>query len=69
MGDSSPISADSKPDYLNKEIGSSEAKPAGHEALEMACGTILAAMQSGDVGLLCRAFKAAHKACEMGEDY
>jgi len=67
MGDSSPKSADDTSHYMNSELGKSEVN--GNEALEMACGTILAAMRADDVGLLCRAFKAAFKACESGEDY
>ena len=46
-----------------------EKKPmSSHQSLEMACGSILAAIRADDVSLLCRAFKAAFKACEM-EDY
>jgi hypothetical protein len=54
---------------MNEEMsGPSEKKDYdGSDALEMACGTMLAAIRSDDVGLLCRAFKAAYKACEMYE--
>ena len=37
-------------------------------AIELACAGILAAVRSDDVGLLCRSFKAAYKACEMYDE-
>lgn len=66
-----PSSADKESHYMNEEVSdSSEKKESDYsgDALEMACGTILAAIRSDDVGLLCRAFKAAFKACEMYEE-
>jgi hypothetical protein len=39
-----------------------------HEALEMACGSIMMAIRSDDVTMLCRSFKAAYKACEQYEE-
>lgn len=70
-----PSSADDESHYMNKEMSSDSYEKKDMEkksdysgdALEMACGTMLAAIRADDVGLLCRAFKAAYKACEMYE--
>jgi hypothetical protein len=49
-------------DYEKKKDMSS------YEALEMACGSMMMAIKSDDVKMLCRSFKAAYKACEMYEE-
>ena len=70
MGDSSPASLDDKPDYMNSEVGPTEEKSEeGGDAYKMAIGSMMMAIRTDDVDLMCRAFKAAYKACEMNEDY
>ena len=66
-----PSSADKESHYMNQELSDTpekEESDTSGDALEMACGTMLAAIRADDVGLLCRAFKAAFKACEMYEE-
>ncbi len=39
-----------------------------YDAYKMAIGSMLQAIRSDDVDLMCRSFKAAYKACEMYEE-
>lgn len=61
-------------DYGKKPEMDYEEKPkpkpmmSSYEALEMACGSMMQAIRSDDVKMLCRAYKAAYKACEQYEE-
>ncbi len=61
-----PMDYDKKPMDYDKE----KPKPmmSSYEALEMSCGAMMQAIRSDDVKMLCRAFKAAYKACEQYEE-
>jgi hypothetical protein len=63
------MTSDDKPNYMNEELGSHEEKSEGGDAYKMAIGSMMMAIRTDDVDLMCRAFKAAFKACEMGEGY
>ncbi len=59
-------------DYDKKPMDYDKEKPkpmmSSYEALEMSCGAMMQAIRSDDVKMLCRAFKAAYKACEQYEE-
>ena len=67
MGDShSYENTEHKMDYdEEKEEAPKKQEMTPYQSLEMACGSMLAAIRADDVSLLCRSFKAAFKACEM----
>lgn len=47
--------------------GPPEKKMDSYEAYKMAIGSMLQAIRTDDLDLMCRSFKAAYKACEMYE--
>jgi len=55
-------------DYEDKPQEKKKPAISSHEAVELACGSMLQAIRSDDVSTFCRAFKAAYRACEQYEE-
>lgn len=63
--DSSYETSEYKDDYEEMDMPK---KMGSDDAYKMAIGSMMQAIRTDDVDLMCRSFKAAYKACEMEED-